>query len=132
MKTLCLIIDPQNSFCDPSGELYVGGAEKDMNRLAEVVRHRQGEIHRILVTLDSHNKIHIAHPVWWVDAEGNPPDPFTRISIQDLDSGRYQASNPAHRAWTRFYLEAVGSHVIWPYHCLIGPWGHEVYGPLLG
>ena len=26
-----LIIDPQNDFCDPSGALYVGGAENDMD-----------------------------------------------------------------------------------------------------
>jgi nicotinamidase/pyrazinamidase len=131
MKTLLLIIDPQNSFCDPSGELYVGGAEKDMRRIADVIRRRGSEIRRIIVTLDSHNKIHIAHPIWWIDAEGNPPGPFTRISIQDLDAGRYQAADPAYRAWTRTYMETIGSQVIWPYHCLIGTWGHEVFEPLL-
>jgi len=131
MKTLLLVIDPQNSFCDPAGELYVGGAEEDMGRLAEFIRRQRSDIHRIIVTLDSHNKIHIAHPIWWIDAEGNPPDPFTRISIHDMDAGRYQASDPAYRAWTRRYMEAIESHVIWPYHCLIGTWGHEVFEPLL-
>lgn len=131
MKTLLLIIDPQNSFCDPSGELYVDGAENDMRRLADLIRRRRTDIRRIIVTLDSHNKVHIAHPVWWIDGEGDPPDPFTRISIQDLDAGRYQAAEPAHRAWTRTYMETIGSHMVWPYHCLIGTWGHEVFEALL-
>lgn len=131
MKTLLLIIDPQNSFCDPSGELYVAGADKDMARLAGLIRRRQSDIQRIIVTLDAHNKIHIAHPVWWIDADGNPPEPFTRISIEDIDAGRYQAADPACRSWTRTYLAAIGSHVIWPYHCLIGTRGHEVFAPLL-
>jgi len=33
-----LIIDPQVDFCDPSGALYVPGAEKDMERLSEMVK----------------------------------------------------------------------------------------------
>lgn len=131
MKTMLLIIDPQNSFCDPEGELYVNGAEKDMARTADLVRRRGRDIRRIIVTLDAHNKVHIAHPIWWVDAHGNLPAPFTRISIEDLDAGRYQAADPAHREWTRSYLAAIGAHVIWPYHCLIGTRGFEVFPPLL-
>jgi len=131
MKTLLMIIDPQNAFCDPTGELYVGGAEADMQRLADFVRRRAKDIRQIVVTLDSHNKIHIAHPIWWIDADGKPPAPFTRISIQDVEAGRYRAANPGHREWTRTYMETIGEHVIWPYHCLIGTWGHQVFAPLL-
>jgi len=36
-----LIIDPQVDFCDPSGALYVPGAEKDMERLSEMVKRWQ-------------------------------------------------------------------------------------------
>lgn len=131
MKTIFLIIDPQNSFCDPEGELYVQGAERDMARTAELVAGRGSDIHRIIVTLDAHNKIHIAHPIWWVDTNGDMPPPFTRISIDDLDTGRYQAADPAYRDWTHTYLSAIGSHIIWPYHCLIGTRGFEVFPSLL-
>lgn len=131
MKTLLMIIDPQNAFCDPEGELYVGGADADMQRLAGFIRRRAGDIRQIVVTLDSHNKIHIAHPIWWIDADGKPPAPFTRISIRDVDAGRYRAADPSHREWTRTYMETIGEHVIWPYHCLIGTWGHQVFAPLL-
>ena len=32
-----LAIDPQNDFCDPSGSLYVPGADEDTKRLAGFV-----------------------------------------------------------------------------------------------
>ncbi len=131
MKTLLLIIDPQNSFCDPAGELYVGGAGEDMRRTAALLRRRGEDIRSVIVTLDSHNKIHIAHPIWWVDAAGRRPEPFTRISHEDLETGRYRAADPANQEWTRTYMARIQAHVIWPYHCLIGTWGHEVFPPLL-
>lgn len=130
MGTHLLIVDPQNSFCDPSGELYVPGAEKDMIRLAELILRRQADIDRISVTLDSHNKIHIAHPIWWRNAEGDSPSPFTLMTFEDVKTGRWQAADPDTTAWSRRYMEKVGSQVIWPYHCMIGTWGHQVYGPL--
>jgi nicotinamidase-related amidase len=131
MKNYLLIIDPQNSFCDPSGELYVPGAEADMTRLAEFVSRRGESVDRIIVTLDSHNKIHISHPIWWADEAGNPPEPFTRITAEDLAAGKWHTVNPADHEWSLSYLEKISPHVIWPYHCLIGTWGHEVYPALL-
>lgn len=131
MKTHLLIIDPQNSFSDPSGELYVPGAENDMARLADLILRREADIDRISVTLDSHNKIHIAHPVWWRDPEGNAPAPFTLMTFEDVKTGRWRAADPETADWSHRYMETVGSQVIWPYHCMIGTWGHQVYGPLL-
>ena len=67
-KIHLLVIDPQNDFCDPNGSLYVPGAEKDMSRLAKLIdsmRHRLSDIH---VTLDSHRKVDISHPIWFKDA----------------------------------------------------------------
>ena len=73
MKRILLIIDPQNSFCDPTGELFVDGASRDMERLSDFIEMNGDAFERIVVTLDSHNRMHIAHPVWWVDKEGNHP-----------------------------------------------------------
>jgi hypothetical protein len=36
-KAVLLVIDPQVDFCDPKGNLYVNGADKDMVRLADMV-----------------------------------------------------------------------------------------------
>ena len=91
-KQVCLLsIDPQVDFCSPTGKLSVGGAEDDMGRLATFVKRCKGDIAEIIVTLDSHRTIHIAHPIWWVDSDGNHPIPF--------ENGLPTA--PAATAWAR-------------------------------
>lgn len=130
MKRTLLIIDPQNSFCDPAGKLFVDGASRDMERLTDFVEINGDAFERIVVTLDSHNRMHIAHPVWWVDTEGNPPEPFTTLTAEEVAGGTWRAANPEDQAWSTEYMEACGTHVIWPPHCLMGTWGHAVYHPL--
>lgn len=125
-----LIIDPQNSFCDPKGELYVSHAEQDMARLVRFIHDQGDSLGRITVTLDSHNRMHIAHPVWWRDHTGNEPKPFTVISADDLRDGRYTTADPKNHDWSLRYLEKTVPHVIWPMHCLAGTWGHQVFEPL--
>lgn len=130
MNTHLLIIDPQNSFCDPNGELYVTNADQDMRRLARFIRDHQDSFSRITVTLDSHNRMHIAHPVWWKDQNGNHPAHFTVITADDLRHGRYTTADPRDHDWSLRYLEKTVPHVIWPMHCLAGTWGHQVFEPL--
>lgn len=130
MKTHLLIVDPQNSFCDPSGELYVAGADKDMEFLKNYILEQGEQVSRITVTLDSHNKMHIAHPIWWMDENGQPPEPFTTITDNSVVEGCWRARNPADQAWSEDYIKKIGSHTIWPYHCLVGTWGHGVFQPL--
>jgi nicotinamidase-related amidase len=77
----------------------------------------------------------IAHPLWWEDASGNPPPPFTIITRQDVEAGRWQATRPEARARSQAYvaaLEAGGRYplCIWNPHCLMGSVGHTVYAPL--
>jgi nicotinamidase-related amidase len=133
LKLHLLVIDPQNDFCDPAhGSLYVPGAEADMDRLARLVDRLGPRLADVHVTLDSHRKVDISHPIWWRDASGAHPAPFTVITAADLRSGRWTTTQPA--AWQRSlaYLEAleVGGrypHVVWPEHCLIGDAGHNVW-----
>lgn len=131
MTTHLLLIDPQNSFCHPEGELSVPGADEDMKRLADFLRSAGGKIDRITVTLDSHNKIHIAHPNWWVDADGHHPEPFTGMTFEEVRDGRWRAADPANRDWSMIYMRQVKSQTVWPVHCLVGAHGHEVFGPLM-
>ena len=136
--TELLIIDPQVDFCDSErGALYVGGAERDVEKIAALVSGRGDAFERIHVTLDSHNTLHIAHPVYWenpaVDETGavQHPEPFTIITADDIRQGRWRTSDPAQRGAAYDYvraLEADGRYqlCIWPYHCLIGTPGHIV------
>jgi nicotinamidase-related amidase len=79
--------------------------------------------------------IDVAHPAWWRDGAGNPPAPFTLISADDIRNGIWQTRNPSFRARTLAYaqqLEKEGKYLIcvWPPHCLIGSWGHNVQADL--
>ena len=44
MRIELLIIDPQISFCDPDGELFVPGADEDMKRLATMINRLKSKI----------------------------------------------------------------------------------------
>lgn len=142
-KTHLLIVDPQNDFCDPEqGALFVPGADQDLRRLAALIRCVGHRIHAIHVTLDSHDAIHVAHPSYWRDPSGTHPSPFTVITANDVREGRWL---PVCSRWlneTRAnfgaldYVEALEAKgraplCIWPPHCLIGSWGHNVTPPLV-
>ncbi len=125
MKSDLVIIDPQVDFCDPNGALYVTGADADNVRLAEVIHERGRGLNDIHVTLDSHHRLDVAHPMMWRDSEGNPPNPFTAISEDDLDAGTWAPFNPGLTPRMRAYLKALKAGnryglTVWPEHCLIG------------
>lgn len=137
-KKICLLtIDGQFDFCDPKGKLYVQGAEKDMSRLAKMVRRISGDLDDIIATLDSHRTLHIAHPVWWVDAQGNHPTPFTLINEADVVgvNPKWKATNPGYQERSIEYVKKLAANkryvlCIWPPHCLIGSQGHSIYPEL--
>ena len=62
-KIHMLLIDPQVDFCDPSGALYVTGADEDMKRLAKMLERIDGKLDDIHVTLDCHYFVDVAHPI---------------------------------------------------------------------
>lgn len=132
-KVVLLTIDPQVDFCTPAGKLSVKGADKDMERLAKMVRRCKKDLDDIIVTLDSHRSIHIAHPVWWIDEKGNHPNHYTLISEDDVTG-----NNPKWRAYNKGFQQRSVEYVkklkqngryalyIWPPHCLIGSDGYKV------
>jgi nicotinamidase/pyrazinamidase len=131
MKTQLLIIDPQNDFTDPQGSLYVPGAKEDMQRLTKVITNLPDAFDQIHVTLDSHQEIDIAHPVYWIDKQGNQPQPFSTISLNDMKEGKWK---PYRHDWHERAINYLSTleennrhqHTIWPPHCIIGSWGHAV------
>ncbi len=121
-----LIIDAQNDFCTPEGALFVPGAVEDTERLAALIRQEKDRIHYLVVTLDTHQVLDIAHPGFWENAAGESPPPFTPISSAEIEAGvwrpRFEADYAAGYVRT---LEEQGEfqHFIWPEHCLIGTRG---------
>lgn len=145
-----LAIDPQNDFCDLPADwwsahptrgaiapsLPVAGAHRHMQRLAQWVRAQAAHIDEITVTLDSHQRFDIAHPVFWQQADGQPVAPFTSISAQQVRSAEFVPREPLHLALALAYLDALeslGRHtlIVWPVHCEIGSWGHGLHAELL-
>jgi len=130
-KAILLVIDPQVDFCDPKGNLYVNGADKDMERLAAMVDAHADKIERVNVTLDSHSYVHIAHPIFWVDSKGNHPSPFTVITEADVSGGVWKTTNPQMQDWASNYVKTLKANsryalCVWPPHCLIGSVGATV------
>lgn len=135
MKVELLCIDPQRDFCEPGAPLYVLNAEKDMSRLAKMVKRLVKKISDIHVTLDSHHMMDVAHPCFWKDSNGNNPNPFTIISAQDVENGVWVPVISSLYKRMLSYVKTLESSkryplCIWPPHCLIGTPGHAVFPEL--
>jgi nicotinamidase/pyrazinamidase len=137
-----VIIDPQHDFCDPSGALYVKGADDDMKRLANFIKVNKAKIENIHVTLDSHQLVHIAHPIFWKSpVTGKHPVPFEGgkpliIDSKSLADGVWTTTKPSLFSYAKKYVETLEANkryplCIWPPHCLIGTPGAAVYAPLM-
>ncbi|MCB4362778.1 cysteine hydrolase [Hydrogenophaga taeniospiralis] len=142
-----LIIDPQNDFCDlpeawrgidpvrnvaAAPALPVSGAHADMQRLAELIDAGGAGLSSIVVTFDSHQRYDIAHPTFWQTGAGEAVSPFTAITAAQVRAGNYAPRNPAALPRTLAYLDALeqaGRYtlMVWPVHCEIGSWGHNVH-----
>lgn len=126
-----VMIDFQYDFCDPNGRLYVPGAEKDAVRLAHFIDKAGIELDDIHPTLDSHQRLHIAHPEFVVNQVGNHPDPFTVIGYANAKLGLYRCAFPGIQDYWLSYVKALEEngrypYCIWPPHCLIGTRGHAL------
>jgi nicotinamidase/pyrazinamidase len=124
-------IDWQNDFCDPTGSLYVQGAEEDAKRCAAMVKRLGKKITQIHATLDSHHFVDIAHPIFLINSEGKHPTPFTIITAKDMEDGVWRATNPQFQKRALEYAKKLEDNArypwcIWPPHCLIGSWGYGV------
>jgi nicotinamidase/pyrazinamidase len=131
VKAQLLIIDPQIDFCDPKGALFVKGADDDMKRAAKMVTRISDKLDDIHVTLDTHRYVDIAHPIYWKDSKGVHPNPFTIISAKDVSDGVWTPSIPSLYKRGLEYVKTLEKNgryplCIWPPHCLLGSWGHNV------
>ena len=135
-KRALLLIDPQNDFIAEWGSLKVPGAIEDSVRVAEAIRANIQSIDSIFVTLDTHQRMHIAHPLFWKNKENDHPKPFTQITSDDLIGGVWTTVNEGFRSWALFYVKELEKQkkfklIIWPEHCLVGSKGHAVFDVLI-
>jgi nicotinamidase-related amidase len=141
-----VLVDVQNTFCVPGFELFVRGrsgtgAVDDSRRICEFLYRNLDVITQVVVTMDTHQAAQIFHAIWLVDADGEPPAPYTRVSAADVERGRWRF-NPGAGAilgidaddgrrqlldYVR-RLSAGGKYelTVWPYHAMLGGIGHAL------
>jgi nicotinamidase-related amidase len=131
---ICLLaVDVQNTFCTPGFELFVPGAVEDSRRLCEFVYRNLGSITEVVPTMDTHQAVQIFHAAFLVDADGRRPDPYTLVSVAEVENGRWLIDpdlgvDPDHLLRYTRALAAGGRYqlTIWPYHAMLGGIGHAL------
>ncbi len=145
-KIWLLLVDVQNTFCIPGFELFVAGrsgkgAVDDNVRLCQFIYRNLDIITNISATLDTHLPQQVFHAIFFVDADGHHPAPYTNISLAELRSGRWKF-NPAlapgfgitpeyGQTMLVHYADELEKHgkytlTVWPYHAMLGGIGHAL------
>lgn len=145
-KVCVVAVDVQNTFCIPGFELYVGGrsgtgAVDDNRRLSQFIYRNLNAITQICPTMDTHQVMQIFHPLHLINDRGEHPQPFTLISMEDVEKGVWRF-NPAlchsfqineeygqrHLLHYTKQLRGGGKYdlTIWPYHGMLGGIGHAL------
>jgi nicotinamidase-related amidase len=144
---VCLLtVDVQNTFCIPEFELFVAGrsgngAVEDNRRLCEFIYRNLGSLSQVFPSLDTHHAMQVFHAIWLVDDEDHHPTPYTLVSAEDVESGRWRVNTAVAEAlgidagyaarhlahYTRRLAEG-GKYdlTIWPYHAMLGGIGHAL------
>lgn len=120
----------------PPPALPVPGATEDMKRLAVFVKKHGDRLEDIHVTMDSHQEIDVAHPVWYKNSKGETPQPFSVISVSDFEQGIWTTRDPNARVRTLEYLRELERNgkkllTVWNPHCRVGTFGHAIQADLM-
>ena len=145
-RTAAVLVDVQNTFCTPGFELFVAGrsgsgALDDNRRLCEFLYRNLAAITQIVPTMDTHQSLQIFHPIFLVDADGRHPDPYTLVTLEDVDSGRWRVNpgvaqelglDPEYaQSHLRYYVETLATGgkyalTVWPFHAMPAGIGHAL------
>ncbi len=128
IKRLLLCIDVQNDFME-GGSLAVPGSLKDVERINNFIYKNLYKITKIACSMDTHQMYQIFFPSWWKDVDGNEPEPYTIITLEDVESGKWIPHKD--KDLTLRYLRDLkdtGKRMlcIWPYHCIEGSIGRDL------
>jgi nicotinamidase/pyrazinamidase len=128
-KVALLLIDFQIDFCNKQGGLYVDNSGLDIWKTINFILTNLEKITTIYPTLDSHLAYQIFYGSWWTDENNNHPAPFTIISKDEIEKGKYKPIiNPI---WSLDYINNLAIYTnkplcIWPEHTMIGTIGHAL------
>ena len=136
-SSVALIIDPQNDFFPASqsasrkkGSMAIQGANSDIRRYIDFIKSHP-DIKHIVVSQDTHSHYDIGHPGFWVNDYGKHPEPFTVITVDDIESEKWQPLKRKSAAYILKYAKKLAQNnhhkiTIWPYHGIKTQPGHRV------
>jgi|SRR5690554_311465 len=145
-KTVLLLVDVQNTFCNPEFELFVGGrsgkgAVEDNIRLCEFMYKNLSSITDIIVTMDTHQAAQIFHSIFLINENGDHPEAGSLITYDDIAKGKWKINPEVIKSLglNEEYAEKHLLHytkslkekskydlLIWPYHAMLGGIGHAL------
>ena len=64
-----------------------------MNFIPKLYTIIKGKLIKKPSIVDSSYPVTFAHPKYWIDKEGRHPDPFTNITKEDIESGKWKPVN---------------------------------------
>uniref|UniRef100_M4BYZ0 Uncharacterized protein n=1 Tax=Hyaloperonospora arabidopsidis (strain Emoy2) TaxID=559515 RepID=M4BYZ0_HYAAE len=128
---LCLLVIDQQVDFHPGGSLAIPTANEDAARIAAFIQQHTSKLKQLVLTLDSHQRYHIAHASFWENADGHWPEAFTLITAKDVAAGVWRPRDASLKEYVLAYTSALESSgkftlCIWPEHCIIGSPGHNV------
>ncbi len=146
LKIALVLVDVQNTFCNPEFELFVGGrsgrgAIDDNIRLCEFIYRNLDSITEIIPTMDTHQAVQIFHSIFLINDKGEHPKANTLVSYDDIKNGVWEI-NPDVLKFLGYDKEKAQQHLvhytktlkekskydllIWPYHAMLGGIGHAL------
>jgi nicotinamidase-related amidase len=145
-KIALILIDVQNTFCLPEFELFVAGrsgrgAIDDNRRLCEFIYRNLCTITKITATMDTHSAMQIFHPIFIINDQGEHPEPYTRITFDDVRQGFWKFNpkvasslgiEPDYgQEFLLHYTKELKERqkydlTIWPYHSIQSGIGHAL------
>lgn len=146
LRVCLILVDVQNTFCIPGFELFVGGRSgngsvDDNRRLAQFIYGNMASITEIVPTMDTHQAMQIFHSIFFINDEGNHPEPYTQINVDDLKTGKWKFNSRINHSLPHS-TEYIENHLlqyteelnkagrygltVWPYHAMLGGIGHAL------
>lgn len=151
-KVMLMLVDPQLGFIEKGRPLCVPGAIQDTINIVDFILKNMDKITQITASLDSHLPFQIFFPDWWVYADGRPLEPFTVVTLEDVQSKKikpifdfpYEYATGKSMPWSEYYLAMLENYgkktgdndfakknlMVWPNHCMIGT-GEHIIEPTL-
>ncbi len=118
-------IDNLNDFILEDGKLSVPNAVQAANNTAGFIEENIRAISKIVHVFDTHREKHIFFSMWWINAKGEHPKDYEKITYQKVLDGTWIPI--FEKVWSLYYVKQLGEFTIWPIHCIEGTSGNDLF-----